>query len=142
MVTRSPGSACVINSALDEGACRSGASASITSNVSPATKRAAATLPSRYLAARSGRAGVRRGSCIAFAQQLVDRACGLAFAALGPCGLRRRRPAIDVEMQPAFGVLDVALQEQRAGDRAGDRAGRRVGDGRDLGVEPAIVRPP
>ena len=75
-----------------------------TSNSSPATKRAALTLPSRYFAARSGRAGVRRGSSIAFAQQFVDRARGLAFAAFGPRRLCRRRPAVDVDMQPAFGV--------------------------------------
>src|SRR6266436_4273170 len=66
--------------ASEEGASRSGASASAISNSSPLTKRAAATLPSRYFAARSGRAGVRRGSSIAFAQQFVDRARGLAFA--------------------------------------------------------------
>ena len=54
------------------------------SNSSPSTKRAALTLPSRYFAARSGRAGVRRGSSIAFAQQFEDRARGLAFAAFGP----------------------------------------------------------
>ena len=40
----------------------------LTQNSSPATKRVALTLPSRYFAARSGRAGVRRGSFIAFAQ--------------------------------------------------------------------------
>ena len=57
------------------------------SNASPSTKRAASTLPSRYFAARSPRAGVRRGSSIAFAQQFVDRARGLAFAAFGPPGL-------------------------------------------------------
>src|ERR1700745_3514692 len=96
--------------------------ASITSSISPATNRASETLPSRCFAARSGRAGVRRGSCIAFAEQLVDRARGLAFAALGARGLCRRGPGVDVEMQPAFCVLDKALQEQRAGDRARERA--------------------
>src|ERR1700693_751043 len=100
------------------GRSRSGAIGSVITNSSPATKRAAFTLPSRYFAARSARAGVRRGSSIAFAQQFEDRARGLAFAALGPPGLRRRRPGIDIEMQPAFGALDEALQEQRAGDRA------------------------
>ena len=75
--------------------------ASDISNSSPATKRAALTLPSRYFAARSGRAGVRRGSSIAFAQQFVDRARGLAFAAFGARRLCRRRPAIDIDMQPA-----------------------------------------
>src|SRR5215470_10762077 len=134
MVTRSPLSAWVISSASRAGARRSGASASVTSYASPSTKRAALTLPSRYLAATSGRAGVRRGSSIAFAQQLVDGARGLALAALGtggPCG---RRPAVDVDMQPAFCSLHEALQEQRAGDRAGERARRRVGDIGDFRV--------
>src|SRR5215510_1081414 len=128
MVTRSPFSACVISSASGAGARRIGAIASVTSNVSPSTKRAALTLPSRYLAATSGLAGVRRGSSIAFAQQLVDRARGLALAAFGAAGLCRRRPAVDVDMQPAPGSVHEALQEQRAGDRASERAGRRIGD--------------
>src|SRR3954453_9560594 len=95
---------------------------SLTSSNSPSTKRAALTLPSRYLAARSGRAGVRRGSSIAFAQELVERARCLAFAALRPRRLGRRRPAVDVDMQPGFRRLDEALQEQCAGDRAGETA--------------------
>src|SRR5713226_5477219 len=82
--------------ASEEGPSRSGASASTISNSSPMTKRLALTLPSRYFAARSGRAGVRRGSSIAFAQQLEDRAGGLAFAALGPRRLCRWRPAVDI----------------------------------------------
>src|SRR5262249_12039477 len=102
----------------------------------------ALTLPSRYLAARSGRAGVRRGSSIAFAQEFVDRPRRLAFAAFGPSRLRRRRPAIDVDMQPAFGSFDEALQEQGAGDRAGKAAGRIVIEVCDLGVEPGIVSRP
>src|ERR1700689_2567344 len=112
MVTRSPFSACVINSASEEGAIRTGAMASVISKVSPATKRDASTLPSRYLAARSGRAGVRRGSSIAFAQAFVDRARGLAFAALGPRRFCGWRPAVDIDMQPAPGGFDEALQEQ------------------------------
>src|ERR1700738_175728 len=125
--------------ASDEGASRSGASASAISNSSPSTKRVALTLPSRYFAARSGRAGVRRGSSIAFAQQLVDRTRGLAFAALGPRRLCRRRPAVDIDMQPVGGVRDEALQEQRAGNRAGEVARRLVVDVGDLRIEPAIV---
>src|ERR1700738_3522746 len=112
MVTRSPFSACVNSVAPEKGFSRSGTSASATSNSSPTTKRAAAILPSRYFAARSGRAGVRRGSSIAFAQHFVDGARGLAFAALGAPGLRRRRPAVDIDVKPAFRVLDKALQEQ------------------------------
>src|SRR6202140_3430892 len=122
--------------ASEEGPSRSGASASAISNSSPMAKRAALTLPSRYFAARSPRAGVRRGSSIAFAQQFVDRARGLAFAALGPRRLCRRRPAIDVDMQPALRALDETLQEQRAGDGAGERARRRVVDVGDLRIEP------
>src|SRR6266851_3082634 len=116
------------------GASRNGASASVTSNSSPVTKRAALTLPSRYFAARSPRAGVRRGSSIAFAQEFVDRARGLAFSAFGSRGLCRRGPAIDIDMQPALGLLDEALQEQRAGDRAGKGAARGVVDVGDLRI--------
>src|SRR5437899_7583209 len=117
MVTRSPFSACVTSKVSAAGPSYTGATASRTQNSSPSTKRAAFTLPSRYFAARSGRAGVRRGSSIAFAQQPVDRARGLAFAALGPRRPGLRRPAEDIDMQPALGGLDKALQEQRAGDR-------------------------
>src|SRR6266700_2548236 len=125
-MTRSPFSACVNSWASLDGCSRSGAIGSVISNSSPATKRAAFTLPSRTFAARSPRAGVRRGSSIAFAEQFEDRARRLAFAALGPPGFRRGHPGIDIEMQPASGALDKALQEQRAGDRAGEAAGRRV----------------
>src|SRR5215469_11501310 len=124
MVTRSPFSACVIISESDAGSRRNDATASMISNVLPSAKRAASTLPSRCLAARSLLAGVRRGSAIAFAQQLVDGARCLAFATLGARRLGRRRPGVDVEMQPALRMLDKALQEQRAGDRAGERARR------------------
>src|SRR3984885_1299649 len=139
MVTRSPFSAWDESQASDEGPSPIGASASDISNTSPSTKRRALTLPSRYFAARSGRAGVRRGSSIAFAQKLVDRARGLAFAALGPRRFRRWRPAVDVDMQPARGVLDEALQKQRAGDGAGEATRRRVVEVGDLGIEPAVV---
>src|SRR5450755_2729365 len=128
--------------ASEDGPSRNGASASDTSNSWPATKRAAATLPSRYFAARSGRAGVRRGSSIAFAQQLVDRARGLAFAALGPRRLGLWRPAVDIDMQPAFGGHDEALQEQRADDGAGKTARRRVVDIGHFRIEPAVVSRP
>src|SRR5882724_2861222 len=122
MVTRSPLSACVKSVASEDGASRIGASASTISNTSPSTKRFASTLPSRYFAARSGRAGVVRGSSIAVAQQFVDGACGLAFAALRSRRFGRRRPAVDIDMQPALRGFDEALQEQRAGDRAGEAA--------------------
>src|SRR5215470_2608618 len=136
MVTRSPSNACVISSASEAGARRTGARPSLTSNTSPSTKRAALTLPSRYLAATAGLAGVRRGSSIALAQQLVDRARGLALAAFGPAGPCRRRPAVHVDMQPAPGSFHEALQEQRADDRAGKGAGRRIGDVSDFRVQP------
>src|SRR3954470_14079479 len=142
MVTRSPFSACVDNMASAAGRSRKGATASMTQNSSPVTKRAAFTLPSRYFAARSGRAGVSRGSSIAFAQQLVDRARGLAFAAFGPRRLSGGGPAVDVDMQPALGGFDETLQEQRAGDRAGEPAGRRVVDVGDFRIQPGIVSRP
>src|SRR5262245_55887390 len=136
MVTRSPFSACVTCSASDAGVRRTGTMPSATSNVSPSTKRAALTLPSRYFAATSGLAGVRRGSSIAFAQQLIDRPRGLALAAFGAAWLCRRRPAKNIDMQPAPGGFDKALQEQRAGDRPGKGARRRVHDVGDLRVQP------
>src|SRR5689334_2516092 len=104
MVTRSPFNACVESIESAAAVSRSGARASHTQNSSPSTKRAAFTLPSRYFAATSGRAGVRRGSCIAFAQQFVDRARGLAFAAFGARRFGGRRPAVDIDMQPVFGI--------------------------------------
>src|SRR4051794_7206652 len=142
MVTRSPFSASVSSAEVGEGSRRNGAMALETSKVSPSTKRFAVTLPSRYFAATSGRAGVRRGSGIAFTQELVDGARGLAFAAFGPRRFCRRCPAIDIDMQPAFGNLDEALQEQGAGDRTGKAAGWRIVDVGDFGIEPGIVRCP
>src|SRR5437773_5910128 len=139
MVTRSPFSACVTSKVSAAGPSYTGATASRTQNSSPSIKRAAFTLPSRYFAARSGRAGVSRVSSIAFAQQFVDRARGLAFASLGPRRLRRWRPAVDIDMQPALCVLDETLQEQGAGDGAGEPARRRVVDVGDFRVEPGVV---
>src|SRR6201996_4424745 len=139
---RSPRSACVNAGASSRGASRIGAMAEMISNSSPGTKRAALTLPSRYFAARSGRAGVRRGSSIALAQDVIDRPGGLALAAFGPPGFGRRCPAVNIDMQPAFGGLDKALQKQRAGDRAGEAARRRVVDVRDFRIEPGIVSRP
>src|SRR3979490_2957329 len=124
--------------ASEAGFSRSGAIALTTQNSKPSTKRAALTLPSRYLAARSPRAGVRRGSSIAFAQQFVDRARGLAFAAFGARRLCGRRPAVNIDMQPALGVGDEPLQEQRADDRAGKAARRRVVDVGYLRIQPGI----
>src|ERR1700719_2156308 len=121
MVARSPLRACVESSASEDGARRSGASASEISNSSPVTKRFASTLPSRYFAARSPLIGVRRGSSsIAVAQEPVDRTRGLAFAALGARRFGRRRPPIDIDMQPAPGRFDEALKKQGAGDRTGE----------------------
>src|ERR1700743_2157239 len=142
MVTRSPFSACVASIDSADGPSLSGATASTISNVSPATKRSALTLPSRYLAATSGRAGVRRGSSITFAQQFVDRARGLAFAALRPGRPGLRCPAVDIDMQPVFRGFDEALQEQRAGDGAREPARRRVVDVGDLRVQPLVVGGP
>src|ERR1700677_2254157 len=139
MVTCSFLSACVNSDAPENGSPRNGTMASDISNVSPSTKRAALTLPSRYFAARSGRAGVSRGSSIAFAQQFIDRARGLAFAAFRPRRLGRWRPAVDIVVQPVFCLRDEALQEQRAGDRAGKPARGCIVDIGDLGIEPAIV---
>src|SRR6202790_849669 len=142
MVTRSPFSACVASMASEEGPSRSGARASDISNSFPSTKRAAAILPARYFAARSGRAGVSRGSSIAFAQELVDRAGGLAFAAFGARGFCRWCPAVDVDMQPARRGRDETLQEQRANDRAGKAAGWCVVDVGGFRIQPGIVRRP
>src|ERR1700681_4692925 len=142
MVARSPFSACVKSMASEDGRSRSGASASAISNSSPITKRAAAILPSRYFAARSGRAGVRRGSSIAFAHQFVDRARGLAFAAFRARRFYRWRPAVEVDMQPGFRVFAETLQEQRAGDGAGKSARRPIVDIGDLRVEPGVVSRP
>src|SRR6201998_1591867 len=122
MVARSPFSACVANSASADGARRNGAMASDISNSSPVTNRAASILPSRYFAARSGRAGVMRGSSIAVAQQFVDGGRSLEFAALRARRFGRWRPAVDIDMQPAFGGFDKTLQEQCANDRAGEPA--------------------
>src|SRR5579872_2290730 len=94
----------------------------MTSNTSPSTKRAAWTLPSRNFAARSGRAGVTRGSPIAVAQQPVDRPRGLALAAFGARGLCRWRPSENIDMQPAFGCFDETPEKQGAGDRTGKAA--------------------
>src|SRR5258705_562303 len=139
MVTRSPFSAWVKSVASEEGPSRSGASDSTISTSSPLPKRAAAILPSRYFAARSGRAGVRRGSSIALAQQFVDRARRLAFAAFRTRRFCRWRPAVDVDMQPAFRVFDETLQEQRAVDGAGKSARWCIVDIGDLRVQPGIV---
>src|SRR6516162_5573224 len=141
-MARSPLIACVASSASGEGAQRSGAIASAISNSTPVTYRFALTLPSRYFAATSGRAGVRRGSSIALAQEFVDRPRGLAFAALGAPRFGRRRPGENIDMQPAFRKLHEALQEQRAGDRAREGAGCRIVDIGDFRIEPAVVRRP
>src|ERR1700733_7510773 len=141
MVTRSPLSACVESSASEDGAQRSGASASKTSNSSPVTKRAALTLPSRYFAARSALAGVRRGSSsIAVAQEPVEGARPRASPALGAPRFGGRRPSVDIDMQPTLSCFDEALEKQRAGDRAGEAAGRRIVDVGDFRIDPAIVR--
>ena len=74
--------------------------------------------------------------------QRVERARRLAFAAFGPAGLCRRRPGIDVEVQPGLGGGDEALEEQRADDRAGKAAGRDVVEIGHLGIEHGVVGPP
>src|SRR5258708_15861885 len=128
--------------ASEDGARRGAAMPSMLARVSPATKRAALTFPARYFAARSGRAGVRRGSSIAFAQQFVDRTRRLAFAAFGPRRFCGGRPAIDIDMQPAFRCVDEPLQEQPAGDGARETAGCRVIDVGHFCIEPPIVTRP
>src|SRR5205085_4088661 len=123
IVTRSPNSASVNSGASGEGSARTGACASITSRSSPWTKRAAVTLPSRRLAARSGRAGVMRGSkltgapdrrklSVALLKERIKRARGLTFPAIRTAGLRARRPGEDVEVRPGFRRSDEAVQEQ------------------------------
>src|SRR3954454_22957422 len=142
MVTRSPFSACVKSAASVAGRSRTGTIGSEISNSSPATKRAALTLPSRCFAARSARAGVRRGSPITLSQQCKNGARGLAFAALRSRRLGVRRPAVDVDMQPAFHVDDEPLQEKRACDRACERARGSIVHVGNFRVEPAIVSRP
>src|SRR4051812_18528806 len=168
MVTRSPIRASVSSGASGAGARRTGACASITSYSSPSTKRAASTLPARCLAARSGRAGVMRGSkviitpqpdysaetrrngermaerslaAIAFLEQGIERARRLALAAVRPRRLRRLCPAIDVEMRPGPGGRDEAVEEQRGRDRAGKAAADIVDVG-GFGIEHAFIRSP
>src|SRR3981081_405216 len=110
MVTRSPFSAWVKSMASADGPLRSGAMASDISNSLPATKRAASILPSRYFAASACPPVVRRGSSIAFPEQFVDRARGLAFAPLGARRLGRWRPAVDIDMKPGLFLRDHAHQ--------------------------------
>src|SRR5262245_61064840 len=74
-MTRSPISASVAKAASGDGARRIGACDSTTSQACPSTKRAAATTPSRCLAARSGRAGVRRGSNTVMTSSSRGRLC-------------------------------------------------------------------
>src|SRR6266446_5510569 len=75
-------------------------------------------------------------------QQRIECARGLAVAALGPAGLRRLRPGVDVEVDPGFRRRDEAAQEQRRRDRAALVARGDVVDIGGLGFEQALVGPP
>src|ERR1700730_13509284 len=173
--------ASVSSAASGAGDRRNGRCGSITSRGSPSTKRAAVTFPSSERAARSGRAGVRRGwkasdiepdpekwepvfgkrSCsnnnlkrdddskkshpalaVARRKQRVERARRLALAAFRTAGFCRRRPGVDVDVQPALRRLDEAPQKQRRGDRAGKAAGRYVVEIGDFGIEHRLIGPP
>src|SRR5712671_6610386 len=145
-MTRSPLSASVSSAASDAGARRSGACASITSWGSPATKRVAATFPLSSNAARSGRAGVHRGSnggsAIACDQQRVERARGLAFCPFGPARARGLIPGINVEMKPGPGGRHESPHEHGGRYRARKAAARYIVDVGDFGFEQLVVRPP
>src|SRR5258708_16392881 len=135
----------------------------MTSRASPSAKRAATTVPARWRAARSGRAGVMRGSpaptnpalppptpwwgrarslAIARHEQAIERAGRLAFGTLRTSRLGALVPRIDVAMQPSLGGGHEAAQEQRRRDRAGEAPARDIVDVGDLGIKQLIVGAP
>src|SRR5262249_2736972 len=147
-MTRSPLSASVSSGASGAGERRSGACGSTISRSSPSTKRAASTLPARWLAARSGRAGVTRGSSgsigasgstIARDQQRIERARGLALATLRPARSTALVPGVDVAVEPGPGGGGETAQEHRSGNRAGEAPARDVVDVGDLRFEQLVV---
>src|SRR5258708_2110879 len=81
-------------------------------------------------------------SAVALLQQGIERPRRLAFAALRPAGFGRRRPGVDVEMQPALGGGHEAFEEQRADDRAGHAAGRDVVHVGHLGIDVLVITLP
>src|SRR5262245_9378503 len=89
---------------------------------------------------RKSRGGGSAG--IALRQQRVESARGLAFAALRPCRFGRRRPAIDVEVEPRLRPADEAAEKQRGRDRAALAARRYVVDVGGLRLEHGFVGAP
>ncbi len=69
----------------------------------------------------------------------IEGADRLGLAALGPARPRRRRPGIDVAVDPGLGAFGEALEEQGGGDRTGERRARDVVEVRDLRFEPARI---
>src|ERR1700752_4860576 len=114
-MTRSPLSASVSSGASGEGAWRSGACGSATSQIC---------------------------SAIARHQQRIERARCLALGAFGPSRLGGLAPGKDVEVQPCLGGLHESAQEQRGGDRAAEVAGGYVIQVRHLRIEQLVVGPP
>ena len=63
-----------------------------------------------------------RARPVAAFEQVEDEPRRLHFGAFRPPRLGARRPGVDVEMCPGFGLLDEAAEKQRRGDRAGEAA--------------------
>src|SRR5437588_5216833 len=91
-----------------------------------------------------GRAAPQASRSIAVARRKhrIERARGLAFAALGARRLRRWGPGIDVEMGPALRRGDEFAQEQRGGDRARESPRSGIVDVGDLGFQHRLVPAP
>src|SRR6185503_16537993 len=118
-VKTSPNSNSLSWAASSDGRTRRLARPTPMENFSPSAKRAASTVPLRCAAARSGRAGVTRLSAISLLQQRIDRARAIGFAANGAARLGAIDPGGNIQMRPAFGLADKAIEKQRRGDGAG-----------------------
>ena len=68
----------------------------------------------------------------------VECADRLRLAATRRMGALVRRPAEDIEMRPALGLADEALEEKCGGDGAGHAAGRGIGDIGEFGADIAV----
>src|SRR5690348_3954843 len=79
---------------------------------------------------------------VALAQERVECPSRLALPALGSSGFRRRRPGIDVDVQPALGRSHEAVEKQRADDRTGEATGGDVVQVGHFGIEHRIIWAP